>query len=98
MAAGCLVVGFAGGGGLDYARPDNGVWVADENPWALAEALRQTLLDLGDPQRSALLEAKRRAGREAAMRYSNARFERELVAFWKAYLGDDEPADAATRR
>jgi hypothetical protein len=98
MAAGCLVVGFAGGGGLDYARPDNGVWVPDEDPWGLAEALRQTLLDLGDPKRAALLEEMRRAGRTAAMRYTHACFERDLIGFWKAYLGDDEPADAATRR
>ena len=98
MAAGCLVVGFAGGGGLDYATADNGVWVPDEDPWALAEALRQTLVDLADPQRTAVLEAKRRAGRAAATSYTHARFERDLIAFWTAYLGHAEPADRATRR
>ena len=97
MAAGCLVVGFAGGGGLDYAAADNGIWVPDEDPWALAEALRETLLDLADPQRTALLEAKRWAGRATATSYTHARFERDLIAFWKAYLGEAAPADRATR-
>ena len=92
MAAGCLVVGFTGGGGLDYATADNGIWVQDEDPWALAEALRQIFLDLADPQRTVLLEEMRAAGRATAMRYTHARFEQDLIAFWKAYLGDAEPA------
>jgi glycosyltransferase involved in cell wall biosynthesis len=86
MAAGCLVVGFAGGGGLDYAAADNGVWVPDDDPWALAEALERTLASLGDPAAAAALDAKRRAGRATAMGYTRDRFERELLAFWSAYL------------
>jgi hypothetical protein len=86
MAAGCLVVGFAGGGGLDYAAPENGIWVADEDPWALAEALERTLAALHDPA-AAALDAKRRAGRATAMNYTRARFEYDLVAFWSSYLG-----------
>jgi hypothetical protein len=87
MAAGCLVVGFAGGGGLDFATADNGVWVQDQDPWALAEALRRILLDLSDRQATTSLEAKRRAGQAVAMGYSHARFERDLTTFWTAYLG-----------
>jgi len=86
MAAGCLVVGFAGGGGLDYATADNGVWVPDDDPWALAEALEHTLASLNDPAAAAALDAKRRAGRATAMSYNRERFERELLAFWSAYL------------
>jgi len=82
MAAGCLVVGFAGGGGLDYARADNGVWVPDEDAWALADTLARTLAALLDPDTAAPLEAKRHAGRVTAQRYTRAEFERNLVAFW----------------
>jgi len=87
MAAGCLVVGFAGGGGLDYATADNGLWVPDEDAWALADALERTLASLGDPAAVATLEAKRRAGHATARNYTRARFEHELLAFWSAYLG-----------
>jgi hypothetical protein len=84
MAAGCLVVGFAGGGGLDYATPDNGVWVRDDDPWALAAALRETLDGLADPQARAALLAKRGAGQATAQRYTRARFEEDLVRYWTA--------------
>jgi hypothetical protein len=86
MAAGCLVVGFAGGGGLDYASSDNGVWVEDDNAWALAEALEQTVVALTDPDAASLLDAKRAAGRLTASTYNRARFERDLMAFWTRQL------------
>jgi glycosyltransferase involved in cell wall biosynthesis len=86
MAAGCLVVGFTGGGGRDYASPDNGVWVEDENPWALAEALQQAVAALADPSARALLDAKRAASQITASTYNRARFERDLMAFWTARL------------
>ena len=86
MAAGCLVVGFTGGGGLDYATPENGVWVEDENPWALAEALEQTVAGLCDPMARPLLHAKRAAGQATALNYNRLEFERDLLAFWGAQL------------
>jgi hypothetical protein len=92
MAAGCLVVGFAGGGGLDYATADNGIWVPDEDAWALANALERTLASVDDPAAGAALEAKRRAGRATARNYSRARFEHDLLAFWSAYLGSAKEA------
>ena len=86
MAAGCLVVGFTGGGGLDYASPENGVWVEDENPWALAEALEQTVAGLRDPNATRSLHAKRTAGRMTASNYNRLQFEHDLLAFWTAQL------------
>jgi len=50
MAAGCLVVGFAGGGGLDYATSANGIWLPDEDPWALADALLMTIQGCNFPR------------------------------------------------
>jgi hypothetical protein len=92
MAAGCLVVGFAGGGGLDYATADNGTWVPDEDVWALANALERTLASFDDPAAVAVLEAKRRAGHAAARNYSRAQFEHNLLAFWSTYLGSAKEA------
>jgi len=92
MAAGCLVVGFAGGGGLDYATADNGIWVPDEDAWALADALERTLASLDDPAAAAALEAKRRAGHATARNYTRARFEHDLLAFWSTYLGSAKEA------
>ncbi|MGQ0799782.1 MAG: glycosyltransferase family 4 protein [Pseudomarimonas sp.] len=84
MAARCLVVGFAAGGGLDYATPGNGVWVPDEDPWALATALKQTVAALKDPQSRPELFAKIDAGHATARKYGRERFERDLLAFWSA--------------
>jgi glycosyltransferase involved in cell wall biosynthesis len=84
MAAGCLVVGFAGSGGLDYASPENGVWVPDDDPWALAAALKKTVAGLNDPALQPALMTRCRAGHATALTYSRARFERDLIAFWTA--------------
>ncbi len=86
MAAGCLIVGFAGGGGLDYASPENGIWVEDENPWALAEALERTVTGIRDPDARAGLDARRTAGLSTARRYNRGQFERDLMSFWAAHL------------
>ena len=78
MAAGCLVVGFAGGGGLDYATAENGIWVPDEDPWALAEAVKKS----ADALAAGSLSAMRAAGQKTAASYSRAAFEERLLAFW----------------
>ena len=70
MAAGCLVVGFAGIGGREYARPDNGLWVADGDGPALLEALGQALR--AERDQPGAFDATRDTGRRAAARYSGA--------------------------
>ena len=88
MAAGCLVVGFAAGGGLDYATSANGIWVQDEDPWALADALLAAVAGLGDPGASRALEAKRLAGQKTAQAYSRSEFELALTTFWATQITD----------
>lgn len=39
MAKGCLVVGFTGFGGREYARPNNGLWCGEDDLVACAHAL-----------------------------------------------------------
>jgi glycosyltransferase involved in cell wall biosynthesis len=80
MAAGCQVAGFTGGGGDDYATPENGFWIAENDhlgcAFALAEALDRA--GRGDPRRAAMLAA----GRATAERYDLPRMRDALRAFW----------------
>lgn len=85
MAARCLVVGFTGGGGLDYASHENGVWVQDDDPWALATALKQTVAGLDDPNTRPALIAKCNAAHRTALKYNRDQFERDLILFWTAW-------------
>ena len=85
MGAGCLVVGFTAGGGLDYASLENGIWVADDDPWALASALKQVINRLSDPNSRPALGAMVSAGRRTALKYSHAQFESDLVRYWAGW-------------
>ena len=84
MACGCLVAGFDGGGGREYATSDNGWW-AERGDWkgaidGLAAAF--DLLDGGGPD----LLARQQAADATVRRYSPARLELELLAFWTTEL------------
>ena len=82
MACGCIVVGFTGGGGRDYATKKNGFWVPDEDPISLAEALEKILSDYYmDPQSPAWKELREEA-LKTSKRYSLQRQKERLVNFW----------------
>lgn len=80
MAAGCVVAGFTGIGGLSYATPDNGFWVPDEDCEAAADALAEAcaLVKEGGPA----LKRRREAGFETARAWSQAACKAELEAAW----------------
>lgn len=84
MACGCLPVGFTAVGGREYATPDNGFWVADEDPFALAATLEQVLVDLiaqpTDPKWQRMCEA----GYATAARYTLHRQRQAILDFWAA--------------
>lgn len=87
MASNCLVCGFDGHGGTDYATPDNGQWVKEGDHQGFADAVHGCLsavLSGGEPLRQRL-----EAGRQTAARFSQERFTRELLAAWQTILGDD---------
>lgn len=95
MAAGCVVVGFLGDGGREFATRDNGLWCPAED-WdqcvgALARAAR------GIASRDPAIARIAAAGHETAKRYSFERTERELLAFWRSALAPtgDRSADPA---
>ncbi|BBK41489.1 hypothetical protein STVA_15090 [Allostella vacuolata] len=87
MAAGCLVCGYDGGGGQEYATPENGYWVADGDIAAFANALARALrLD------RAAAGQRATAARTTASAYGQGHFEAELEAAWRRLLGDGWPA------
>jgi hypothetical protein len=86
MASGCVCAGFKGIGGRDYATPDNGFWVDDDDLEAAADALGQAadLVATGGPALAAVVEA----GRATAAQWSYARFREALEAFWMRHAPD----------
>lgn len=87
MASGCLVVGYAAGGGLDYATSENGNWVPDEDTGALAAKLQSLLHDLAARPDDPRWEAMRNAGFATARDYSPLRQQQALLDFWRPRVG-----------
>lgn len=83
MAAGCLVCGYDGAGGTEYATPENGFWVADGHAEGFAHALHQALT-LG----AGAVAVRVQAGQATAAAFSEARFQSELGRAWETLLGD----------
>jgi hypothetical protein len=80
MASGCLVAGFKGLGGCDFATADNGFWVDDDDCIGAADALAEAadLALAGGPALARRLEA----GRATAEAWSYARFRTSLEEVW----------------
>jgi hypothetical protein len=83
MAAGCLVCGYDGAGGTEYATPENGFWVADGHAEGFAHALHQALT-LG----AGAAAVRVQAGQATAAAFSEARFQSELGRTWERLLGE----------
>lgn len=81
MASGCLVCGFHGGGGQEYATDLNGWWVS-EGEWAQFARYLDMALTCSDA------EVKRRtdAGKETAARFGEAQFVADLAKAWDRLL------------
>jgi hypothetical protein len=84
MASGALVAGFTGLGGREYASQDNGLWVAEDDLFAAADAVGQALrLTLEEPDKAA---AMRQAGFATADHYSAEGMRQDLRSFWENFL------------
>ena len=83
MAAGCLVCGFAGQGTLDYARPENGLWVREGDIEGCVKAVEQALTVT---QRPELYAAMVEAATATAAAYDLDRFVDGLVGYFTARL------------
>ncbi len=96
MASGCVLAGFTGGGGREYARPENGFW-ADEDDFPacirqLAEAVRLSR------ETGARRAAYAAACAETMAAYTSAVFDAAVRGAWAEILrawGENEsvPAD-----
>jgi len=80
MASGCLVAGFTGLGGRDYATAENGFWVEEDDCWAAADAMAAAadLAQGGGPA----LQARLEAGFATAKAWSYEVFRQALEAAW----------------
>lgn len=88
MSAGCIVAGYTGLGGDEYATPDNGFWAPEEDVFAVAHAIGQAIHTvLHEPARA---EAMRQAGYETVARYSAEGMVADLKAFWTRMVGPPE--------
>jgi glycosyltransferase involved in cell wall biosynthesis len=79
MAAGALVIGFHGGGGQEYATPDNGDWFDDGRHFEIVEALARRIGEIRAGER---FEARRAAAAATAAQFSRPAFEAQLAATW----------------
>lgn len=80
LASGCVCAGFTGGGGRQYATPDNGFWVDDDDCLAAADALAQAVSLVrggGTP-----LQRYVDAALATAQEWSYAAFRAELADAW----------------
>lgn len=93
LASGCVVAGFTGFGGRDYATSGNGFWAGEDDCLdAVGQLTLATRLAVeGGDRRRCLIE---NAQRTAAL-YSYERFGRQLTECWRDILG--EPAATSGR-
>lgn len=83
MAAGCLVVGFAGRGSLEYmSHGENCFLAADLDVLTAAEYLDAALRGIGTDQAARMIAS----GRRTAARYSLQREEQSVLSYWRAFL------------
>ena len=85
MSAGALVVGFHGGGGLDYATSRNGFWRPEGDLVGCADALAEalTLLCSGRSEARDMIAE----GHRTASAYGSKELTEALVAFWQPQVG-----------
>ena len=79
MASGCVVAGFTGIGGREYATPDNGFWVSEDDfPACIAAVAQAALLS----QNGAALEMHRAACRKTLAAYTPESFHKGVEEAW----------------
>ncbi len=86
MVAGCVVAGFTGIGGREYARPENGFWVEEDDFPGCVRALAEAVWLSRDsgPRRAAYDEACARIAKP----YTPAASQEATLAAWQEILRD----------
>jgi glycosyltransferase involved in cell wall biosynthesis len=86
MGCGCLVIGFTGGGGDEFASTENGFWVEDQNTQALADEVERVLsLYRQNPDHPRWKE-KQKAAEKSAGLYSFKNQKQALLETWNHLL------------
>ena len=86
MAAGCLVVGFHGLGGVEYARDDNGFWVAEGDYEGFVAEIARAIDVYLNPQARGEMQ---QAAFTMAGEFSEHNFKQQLTSAWQSVLGED---------
>jgi hypothetical protein len=84
FASGCLVAGFLGWGGRDYASGCNGYWAKEDDCMDCAEQLGRAVTTV--TSNNSLYTEIVSLAHSDARRYGLKRFEDRLLGFWKGYL------------
>lgn len=84
MACGALVIGFHGGGGQEYATPENGEWFDDGRHFEIVEMLARRIDQWRAGER---FTARTAAGRATAAGFSREGFEAQLASAWGEIAG-----------
>jgi hypothetical protein len=79
MASGCIIAGFHGNGGKEYATPQNGLWCEGDDWESAAKALHKatTLSIKNDPQIARMTSA----AQQTASQYNFPNEEKDLLNF-----------------
>ncbi len=80
MSSGCIVVGFHGYGGLEYASSENGFWFAPDYLEEVADALARVVTGIERDESS--LAAMREAGLATARQFNRERTRGALSSFY----------------
>jgi glycosyltransferase involved in cell wall biosynthesis len=78
MSSGCILTGFLGGGGVEYATHENGFWCDPEDWRGAAEAVAAALEAFGTEVGANMI----RHGHDTAARYSARNMKDALLRFW----------------
>lgn len=84
MACGCLVAGFTGQGGREYANAKNGYWVEEDDCLACVVALANAVACAYKGGQT--FHDKLESGYQTASGYSEKRLTERIVTFWKDFL------------
>jgi glycosyltransferase involved in cell wall biosynthesis len=80
MACGCIVVGFHGGGGLEYASNENGYWCKEGDIVECVRTLGRVISNIENNDKK--VNKVRNQALKKAGEYTFDRQERELLDFW----------------
>jgi hypothetical protein len=80
MASGCLVAGYHGHGGLEYARPENGFWFGADEHEAVADALHKLIKGVENGEE--WIQEMRDAGQRVADAYNLSATHQALATYY----------------